>query len=319
MISLLTKRLRASAVFVLFVVGALWASAIAVAQNPPPAPNPLLPENAVTRVSEHVYAIMGFPNVGIIVGNRATLVVDTGLGARNGATVVREAEKLAKAPKLYLTTTHFHPEHAAGEQAFPAQTVLIRPAVQQEELERRGPEFIELFRSRSALNKELLQDVKLRTPDILFDREVKLDLGGLTARLFWLGAAHTKGDELIFVEEDSVLLPGDIVENKLVPSMPNEDASAKGWLAILDKLEPLKPRFIVPDHGPLGDGSLIGQERAFLMDLQRRALELKRQGTSVEEAGQLLTAEFKAKYPDWGNINVLPNAVKRVYAESETQ
>jgi glyoxylase-like metal-dependent hydrolase (beta-lactamase superfamily II) len=317
MISLLTRRLRVSAAFVLFVVGVVWASATAVAQNPPPAPNPLLPENAVTRVSEHVYAIMGFPNIGIIVGNRATLVVDTGLGARNGATVVRETEKLAKSPKLYLTTTHFHPEHAAGEQAFPAQTVLIRPAVQQEELERRGSEFIELFRSRSALNKELLQDVKLRTPDILFDREVKLDLGGLTARLFWLGAAHTKGDELIFVEEDSVLLPGDIVENKLVPSMPNEDASAKGWLAILDKLEPLKPRFIVPDHGPLGDGSLIGQERAFLMDLQRRALELKRQGTSVEEAGQLLTAEFKAKYPDWTNLNVLPNAVRRVYAESQ--
>jgi hypothetical protein len=67
-------------------------------------------------------------------------------------------------------------------------------------MEKRGSEFIELFRSRSALNKELLQDVKLRPPDVLFDREVKLNLGGLTVRLFWLGAAHTKGDEFIFVE-----------------------------------------------------------------------------------------------------------------------
>ena len=107
---------------------------------------------------------------------------------------------------------------------------------------------------------------------------MKLDLGGVTARLFWLGAAHTQGDELIFVEEDSVFIPGDIVQNKLVPNMPDEDASLKSWLAVLDKLEPLKPRFIVPDHGALGDGSLIGQERAFLLDLQKRALELKRQG-----------------------------------------
>ena len=45
----------------------------------------LLPENSITRVSEHVYAIVGFPNIGIVVGDRATLVVDTGLGARNGA------------------------------------------------------------------------------------------------------------------------------------------------------------------------------------------------------------------------------------------
>src|SRR3981189_3763540 len=101
----------------------------------------------------------------------------------------------------------------------------------------------------STQTKDLLQDVKLRTPDILFDREMKLDLGGVTARLFWLGAAHTKGDELIFVEGDSVLIPGDIVQSKLVPNMPNADASPKGWIAILDQFETLKPRFVVPDHG----------------------------------------------------------------------
>jgi hypothetical protein len=38
------------------------------------------------KVSDHVWAIIGFPNVGIIVGDNATLVVDTGLGRRNGAT-----------------------------------------------------------------------------------------------------------------------------------------------------------------------------------------------------------------------------------------
>jgi glyoxylase-like metal-dependent hydrolase (beta-lactamase superfamily II) len=278
---------------------------------------PLLPENSVTHVSEHVYAIQGWPNVGIIVGDRGTLVVDTGLGPRNGATVVREAQKLAKSPKLYFTTTHFHPEHASGDSAFPPGAILIRPAVQQEEMEARGSEFLELFRGRSAQFKELLQDVKLRKPDLIFDREVKLDLGGVTARLMWLGAAHTRGDELTFVEQDSVLFPGDIVESRLVPSMPNADSSARGWLTILDKLEPMKPRLIVPDHGALGDGSLIAKERAFLSNLQTRALELKRQGTSPEEAGKLLTTELKAKYPDWENMGPVPNVVRRVYAESQ--
>jgi glyoxylase-like metal-dependent hydrolase (beta-lactamase superfamily II) len=314
----LNRPLRVSTVLMLFVVCVLWASTIAMAQNAPSGPNVILPENAVTRVSEHVYVIMGFPNVEIVVGNRATLVVDTGMGARNGATVVREAEKLAKNPRLYLTTTHFHPEHSTGEQAFPAGTVLIRPAVQQAEMEKLGPRFIELFKSRTELNKELLQDVKLRMPDILFDNEVKIDLGGVTARLFWLGAAHTQGDELIFVEEDNALLSGDIVQNKLIPGMPDEDASAKSWLTVLDKLAPLKPRYIVPDHGALGDGSLIAQQRAFLLDIQGRALELKRQGKSVDEAGQMLATEFKAKYPDWtGGAGGIPNVVRRVYAESQ--
>ena len=275
-----------------------------------------VPENAVMRVSDHVYAIIGFPNIAFVVGTRATLVVDTGMGPRNGAVVVREAQKLAKGPGLYLTTTHFHPEHSSGESAFPANSILIRPAAQQDEIDRRGAEYIDLFSSRSAQNKELLQGVKLRQADIVFDREAKLDLGGVTARLYWWGAAHTKGDELIFVPEDSVLIPGDIVQNKLVPNMPNEDASVKGWLAVLDQLAPLKPRYVVPDHGALGDGSLIGKERAFLVDVQTRALELKRQGTSVEEAGKLLQVELKAKYPDWENMNPVPNVVRRVYEEA---
>src|SRR5271165_5334308 len=175
------------------LLAALVTLGFALAQNPEQG----VPENSVTQVSEHVFAIVGWPNIGIVVGNRATLVIDTGMGTRNGAIVAREAEKLAKAPNLYLTTTHFHTEHAMGAQAFPARTILIRPTVQQEEMEKRGSEFIELFRSRSPQFKELLQDVKLRPPDILFDHELKLDLGGVTARLMWFGPGHTKGDELI--------------------------------------------------------------------------------------------------------------------------
>ena len=91
---------------------------VASAQNPP-VQNPLLSEDTV-KVSDHVWAIMGWPNIGIVVGEKATLVVDTGLGPRNGATVAKVAKRLAPNNKLYLTTTHFHPEHAAGESGFPA-------------------------------------------------------------------------------------------------------------------------------------------------------------------------------------------------------
>jgi glyoxylase-like metal-dependent hydrolase (beta-lactamase superfamily II) len=275
-----------------------------------------VPENATRRVSDHVYAIIGFPNIVYVVGNRGTLVVDTGMGARNGAIVVREAAKLAKGPNLYLTTTHFHPEHAAGEQAFPPRTVIIRPTVQQQELEKHGEEFLNMFRGFNAQFKEDLKDVKLRPPDLLFDRELKLDLGGATARLFWLGAAHTQGDELIMVEPDSALISGDIVQNKIVPNMPNADSNVKNWLAILDQLEPLKPRYVVPDHGDLGDGSLIGKERAFLGDLEQRALALKQQGKPADDAAKTIADEFKTKYPDWQSMGPVANVVKRVYAEA---
>jgi glyoxylase-like metal-dependent hydrolase (beta-lactamase superfamily II) len=288
----------------------LLAVATAAAQN-----MPLLEENS-TRVSDHVYAIVGFPNVAIVIGSHATLVVDTGLGPRNGATVMRVVKKLSGNPKLILTTTHFHVEHTAGEAAFPADTILIRPAVQQEEVEKNVTGMLARFSTFSEQNRELLAGVKLRAPDMVFDSETKLDLGGVTARLLWLGAGHTKGDELIFVEPDSTLIAGDIVQDKIVPRVNRGEGTPQGWLAILDKIAPLKPRYVVPDHGALGDGSLIAKQRAFMVDLQARAVALKRQGVSADDAGKQLTAEFKAKYPDWASMELVASFVQSVYAES---
>ena len=312
--SILNKWLRARFAFSLIVTGAIVMPALARAQ----LKQPLLSEDNLKRVSDHVYVMEGFPNVAFVIGSRATLVVDTGLGERNGVTVMRAEQKLAKGPILYLTTTHYHSEHTTGEQAFPASAIIIRNTAQQEEMDKSVAAHIEVFKKMSAQNLDLLQNVKFRLPDVLFDREAKLDLGGVTARLFWVGPAHTKGDELTFVEEDSVLIPGDIVQKGIFPIMPNADASVKGWLSILDNVEALHPKFIVPDHGAaIVDASQIGTERAYFLALQARALELKKQGVSADDAGKTITTELKAKYPDWPNPNNVAGEVMRVYEQSQ--
>jgi len=300
--------------FLVIAAGAILTPAIAKAQ----LKQPLLSEENLKRVSDHVSVLEGFPNVVFVIGSRATLVVDTGLGERNGATVMRVEQKLAKGPILYLTTTHYHSEHTTGEQAFPASAIIIRNSVQQEEMIKGVGAHMEAFRKISAQNLDLLQNVKFRPPDVLFDREAKIDLGGVTARLFYVGPAHTKGDELIFVEEDSVLIPGDIIQKDIFPIMPNPDASVKGWLSILDNVEALHPRFIVPDHGAaIVDASQIATQRAYFLALQARALELKKQGVSADDAGKTITAELKAKNPDWPNPNNVAGEVTRVYEQPQ--
>ena len=312
--SILNKRLRSRSTFLLIVAGAILLSAVARAQ----LKQPLLSDDNLKRVSDHVSVLEGFPNVVFVIGTRATLVVDTGLGERNGETVMRAEQKLAKGPILYLTTTHYHSEHTTGDQAFPANTILIRNSVQQEEMNKGVGAHMDAFRKMSAQNLDLLQNVKFRPPDVLFDREAKIDLGGVTARMFYVGPAHTKGDELIFVEEDSVLIPGDIVQKDIFPIMPNADASVKGWLSLLDNVETLHPKFIVPDHGAaIVDASQIGTERAYILALQARALELKKQGVSADDAGKTITTELKTKYPDWPNPNNVAGEVLRVYEQSQ--
>jgi len=311
--SMLNKFTRARFAFPVLMAAAILMPAFAGAQ----LKQPLLNENDLKRVSDHVYVIEGFPNVAIVVGSRATLVVDTGLGERNGATVMRAEQKVAKGSILYLTTTHFHSEHTSGESAFPPGTIIIRNRAQQDEMDKGVAAHIEAFKKMSDQNLGLLQNVKFRPPDVVYDREAKLDLGGVTARLFWIGPAHTKGDELIFVDEDGVLIPGDIVQKSIFPIMPNPDANLKGWLSILDQVEALHPKFIVPDHGPsIVDATQIAVVRAYLIALQARALDLKKQGVSVDDAGKTITAELKAKYPDWPNPNNVAGEVQRVYEQN---
>ena len=164
--------------------------------------------------------------------------------------------------------------------------------------------------------KALLQDVKPRPPDILFDREAKVDLGGVTVRLVWLGPAHTRGDNNVFVVEDGVLFTGDVVINRFFPIFPDADASGKNWLSILDQLDEFHPRTIVPGHGEVGDASLIAKERTYLKAVQSRVAELKAQGKSSEETAQLLLVEFRAKYPDWENPGWIADAAKRILHRS---
>ena len=289
----------------------LWPLAVAIlaGQN-----QPVLGENTI-KVSDHVWALLGWPNIAIVVGDRATLVVDTGLGPRNGATVARVAATLAPGnQKLFLTTTHFHPEHAGGEAGFPGGTILIRDAVQQQEMEAHGREMIDLFAGRSPQFKALLANATLRTPDLTFEHELRLDLGGATARLLWFGGAHTKGDELTFVEPDRTLVSGDVVQNQIVPSIFRDGGTPSSWLGVLDKVAALNALHVLPDHSAPGDGSLVAQERAFISDLRGRAQELKKAGVAADDAGRRLEGEFKAKYPTWPNLNV-SGFVRSIYAE----
>src|SRR4051812_33305559 len=223
--------------------------------------HPLIKPEGLKAVSEHVQVIPDnsvplVPNVGYIIGDKALLVIDTGLGPRNGAAVFEVAQKLAGSRPIYLAVTHFHPEHDLGAQAFSAETRLIRSADQQKDIAEFGLDLAKVFAGRSAINAELLNGADFRKPDIVFDQAYDLDLGGVTARLLALGANHTRGDVGIWVEADRVLFAGDVAM-KAQPAFASPYSSIRQWFASLERLEALKPAVVVPSHGPLGDASFI--------------------------------------------------------------
>jgi glyoxylase-like metal-dependent hydrolase (beta-lactamase superfamily II) len=308
-----------------FISAALAAGILTAAttwgQQPgAPPPAPLVRENATVKVSDHVYVIPdnsapAVPNVGIIVGNTATVVIDTGLGPRNGEAILREVAKVSRNTQLYLVTTHFHPEHAAGSSAFPASAKFVISNAQQKDLDELASDLTATFAGRTPAMGELLKDVKYRRADILFEREHTLDLGGLRVKLLSLGPMHTRGDTMIFVEGDAVLFAGDVVNHRAFLAF-SQYSSGKAWLSTLDQLDALRPKIVVPAHGAMGTGASIVEQRDVLKALQARVRELKAQGKSADEAAALLVAELQMKYTGWNGANRLGAAARTFYNEN---
>ena len=302
-----------------FLFRAILAAIVVAAQAP--STDPLIRESALSKVSEHVYVISDLnvglvPNVGIIVGSRATLVVDTGLGPRNGQTVLKVTNSVSTNRELYVVSTHFHPEHALGESAFPETAKLIRARAQQQDIDEFGLSLAKTFSSRSPLVAELLDGAQFRKADVIFDREHTLDLGGVRVRMLSLGPTHTRGDTIVWVEGDRILFAGDVVMNRTFVAFASPYSSVKAWLADFDQLEPLNPVKIVPSHGGVGDASLISEQRAVMRAIQSRAADLKKQGKTADETAATVQNEMTAKYPNWAAPARVGAIAKAAYAEA---
>ena len=302
------------AVLLSSVLIAAIAAAPTLAQQSAPQPS-LVREGVTEKLTRHVWAIPDggaslVPNVGIVVGKKAVLVIDTGMGARNAETVLREVAKVGPGKPIYIVTTHVHPEHDMGAHAFPKGSKLIRSKDQIEDIAAgTGMNLVPVFAQRSALNVELLDGAKHREADIIFDRDYTLDLGGLKAKFLAMGTNHTHGDTVILV--DGVLFSGDVAMRPQ-PSFANPTAKISHWLESLDRLEALDARQIVPSHGSFGDNTIIGGYRAYLTSIRDRSAELRKAGKSLEETVQTITDEMSRQYPD---KNRLAGAIRAAWSE----
>ena len=306
-----------------FCIALAFAPLSTLAQAPAPAPAgpPVVKAGTTIKISEHVFVIPDelvpmVPNVGIVVGSRATLVIDPGMGIPSGRNVLAEVAKVSQSRELYIVNTHFHPEHTTGEAAFPATAKVIRAAAQQQDVDEMGMKWVQTFASRGTVIAGVLQGVtSFRAPAETFEKEKVLDLGGVVARVIRLGPGHTRGDTVVFVEKDRVLFSGDLAMKNLFPAFATPQSSARTWLTSLDELARLKALTVIGAHFPITDASVIAEYRNYLTTLQARVGELKKEGKSADEAAVQVRGEFAKKYPDWAQPLRVHPAATVIYAE----
>ena len=288
------------------------------ATNGAHAGGPMVQPGHTQKIAEGVYVIPDqrvnlVPNIGIIVGNDAAMVVDTGMGPRNAEIVLAEVRKVTNKPIRYLAITHFHPEHGMGAQSFPKETLIVVPRAQKEELADKGAQYIEMFKGFSPDIAALLADVKLVTPQLAFEKSLDIDLGGRTVQLFYLHPGHTRGDMFVYLPKEKILFGGDLILDRFYPILPDADASPAGWVDSLTEVRKLGPTLIVPGHGAVGDMHLIDALLAYFADVKSRVGKLKTEGKALADVAAQLQTEIPHSYANWDNPEWIKNLVEKDY------
>ncbi|MFE2637117.1 MBL fold metallo-hydrolase [Streptomyces scopuliridis] len=244
------------------------------------------------------------PNIGIIGGRHSVLVVETGMGPGNAQKVLEFAAGYAKGRRLFLTTTHFHPEHAFGAQTFAGEATFLINQAQAEDLKVKGPGYIDMFKGLGEPVARQLAGVELAQPDVVYDQSYDLDLGGRVVQLRATGRAHSKGDQVVRVPDADVLFTGDLVEAgqfAIFPWFPPYDTDVSGtrWLSVMQRLAAEGAGIVVPGHGEIGGQRLLADVRDYLRLLRDETWIRRDSGASEQTIIDEISALMIERHPDW--------------------
>jgi len=290
--------------------------------NAPPAPT--VDETAIKEIAAGVFVICDrriplVPNIGIVVGNNAALVVDTGMGPINGKTVLDAARRVAGKRELLLTLTHFHPEHGFGAQVFKGEAKIHYNRAQRDELQAKGEGYLAMFKTFGPHVAAALEGVRLVEPDIVYEgASTSIDLGGRKAELRTWGLAHTAGDQVVWLPQERILFTGDLAEERMFPIFPwfpPNDATIDGarWAQILTELVSWNPAIIVPGHGDIGGAEILVAVRDYIVDIGRRVAAERKSGKDADAIVAALAPKIRAEHADWSAPEWIDFAI-RYYA-----
>ena len=166
-----------------------------------------------------------------------------------------------------------------------------------------------------AIATQLLQDydfdgIKLVLPTTVFDERHVLDLDGTDVHLIHVGPCHQAGDTIIHVPREGVVFAGDVLFRQCTP-MGWTGTYAK-WIKILDLIISLKPKVIVPGHGPVCGIEGVVEMKAYLEYLRDESRRCFEQGLSSLEASKRIDL---GPYSTWRAPARLYLNVERAYRE----
>jgi glyoxylase-like metal-dependent hydrolase (beta-lactamase superfamily II) len=218
------------------------------------------------RLTNHCFAVTGLGyslpwcvNAGFIVGDIMTLVVDTSGNTLAAQTIHGYACAAKPGNKLRVINTEKHFDHIGGNGFFRELGIDVwghaRIARTPGEFQAEIVEFNDAIPDpvRRARNEAhaFFYRTNLTNPNCPIHNDTTFDLGGLKVEIL-LTPGHTPTNLSVWVPEEGVLFTGDCVIREYLPNLDSGgSADWQLWLDSLNRIEQLKPSFIVGGHGPI--------------------------------------------------------------------
>lgn len=288
-------------------------------------------------------------NGAFIVNENDVVVVDTHLRPSWARETIAEIRKVTNKPVRYVINTHWHRDHVQGNQAYiaafgPGVTIIQQEFARQDQIKNqpieiatRAPEEIARLEkllsnsknekgaaltaeARAQLQHALdlqkayvaeIPQIQLVPGNLTFDRTLVLHEGGRDICLYYYGYGHTRGDAIVYLPAEKIVLTGDDLESG-VPIM--RSAYPVEWLGALESIEKLDWNIVIPGHGGIQrNRETIDGFIAYLQDLVAGVKQSAAKGMSADEAVKSVDLSKYSKMPDYEDRN--SDAIRRTYAE----
>lgn len=223
-------------------------------------------------------------NVGLVVGTRGAVLIDTGSTPDQGAELRRLAEQRAGVPVIGAVVTHAHGDHWFGLSAFDDVTTWAHESL----TDAPGPD---LITRAAALG---LEPSVIAAPNRPLSVAAAVDLGGARLEMLYLGPAHSDSDVMVLVHLGDSLRPSVVFAGDVVESAPASDGSVwydtdshpAEWGGSLDALTGLLTDTVqvVPGHGPVVDKEFVIDQRSRIMSIPFETERLINDGVAFDQA-----------------------------------
>lgn len=286
-------------------------------------------------------------NASVIVNADDVMVVDTNLSPGAAWALREEIKTLTPKPVRYVVNTHWHWDHAHGNQIYGPDVTVIGHEYTRAKLaagdSTRGRSY-DMFittglpariadlkaklstaaaADRAALQTQLAiaqtqlagsQVLAVAPPTLTFTDHLTLVRGGREIRLLHLGRGHTAGDVVVFLPKERVVITGDLL---VEGTSYIGDGFTADWPATLERLKALDFDITLPGHGTAFRGKAkIDQFASYLRDFRRQAEAFHKAGVPAQEAAPKIDMRQHASdYPAITAPGVLWHGGARVYEE----